>query len=247
MELRSDLATPQFLNFQNEGWVSSPVKGVDRLMLDRKGDEIARATTIVRFQDGLTFPQHCHGGGEELLVLSGSFSDSLTGSAYAGTYVRHPIGSSHAPWANSDTITGEPCHILVKLHFMSDIHETQSLVIDSEKMNTMKVPTENPGIETCLLYENDTTKERVWVEWWNGTMSNLPTKSSYGIGEYFEKRSTGGIEILILEGELMIDSKVYGKWSWIRVPSQWLTENIHTVLSTTDKGSKFWVKTGHLP
>ncbi|ORX87344.1 hypothetical protein K493DRAFT_319673 [Basidiobolus meristosporus CBS 931.73] len=244
MELRSDLSIPQFLRFNDESWVPSPTKGVDRFMLDRKGDEVAKATTIVRFQDGLSFPEHVHGGGEEFLVLSGSFSDSLTGTAHAGTYVRHPIGSSHSPWANKDPGTGEPCHILVKLQFMTDSDETQSLVIDSQTMEATKVSTENPGIERCLLYENNGTQERVWVEWWG---ARSVEQASLGIGNYFQKHTSGGVEIFVLEGELRIEADVYGKWSWIRVPSAWLSQNLTTSISVTHKGCKFWVKTGHLP
>ena len=44
-------------------WISSPSSGVDRIMLDRIGDEVARATTIVRFDPGSAFPMHTHDGG----------------------------------------------------------------------------------------------------------------------------------------------------------------------------------------
>ena len=50
-------------------WVPSPSAGVERMMLDRVGDEVARATSIVRYTANSRFPAHTHTGGEEYLVL----------------------------------------------------------------------------------------------------------------------------------------------------------------------------------
>jgi anti-sigma factor ChrR (cupin superfamily) len=44
-------------------------------MLDRIGDEVARATSIVRYAPHSRFSSHIHGGGEEFLVLDGLFQD----------------------------------------------------------------------------------------------------------------------------------------------------------------------------
>ena len=44
-------------------------------MLDRTGDELAKATSIVRYQPGAHFPTHTHELGEEIFVLDGLFSD----------------------------------------------------------------------------------------------------------------------------------------------------------------------------
>ena len=73
-------------------WTPSPVAGVDRRMLDRIGDEVARATTIVRYAPGSHFPPHVHGGGEEFFVLEGVFEDE-NGHYPAGTYMREPSGN----------------------------------------------------------------------------------------------------------------------------------------------------------
>jgi anti-sigma factor ChrR (cupin superfamily) len=96
------LYTPQM------DWVGSPASGVQRKMLDRVGDEVARATSVVRYAPGATFTAHVHGGGEEILVLDGVFSDEQ-GQYTAGTYLRHPPGSQHSPASQ----TG--CLLLVKL------------------------------------------------------------------------------------------------------------------------------------
>jgi anti-sigma factor ChrR (cupin superfamily) len=63
-------------------------------MLDRIGDEVARATSIVRYAPHSRFSAATHGGGEEFLVLDGVFQDEH-GDYPAGTYVRNPPTSGH--------------------------------------------------------------------------------------------------------------------------------------------------------
>ncbi len=50
-------------------WVDSPQPGVERMMLDRIGDEVARATSIVRYAPNSQFPAHSHTAREESLAL----------------------------------------------------------------------------------------------------------------------------------------------------------------------------------
>jgi anti-sigma factor ChrR (cupin superfamily) len=52
MELNADFSKRVVVHSEKTEWVSSPVAGVERRMLDRIGDEVARATTIVRFAQG---------------------------------------------------------------------------------------------------------------------------------------------------------------------------------------------------
>ena len=77
-------------------WIASPMPGVQRRLLDRVGGEVARATSLVRYSPESRFQFHAHGGGEEILVLEGVFSDEQ-GDYPAGTYVRNPPGTGHAP------------------------------------------------------------------------------------------------------------------------------------------------------
>jgi len=70
-------------------WVASPMPGVERRMLDRIGEEVARATSVVRYAPHSCFSPHVHEGGEEFLVLAGVFQDEH-GDYPAGTYVRNP-------------------------------------------------------------------------------------------------------------------------------------------------------------
>ncbi len=77
-------------------------------MLDRIGDEVARATSIVRYAPKSRFSAHTHGGGEEFLVLEGVFQDEH-GDFPAGSYIRNPPTSSHTPGS------APGCTIFVKL------------------------------------------------------------------------------------------------------------------------------------
>ncbi|TMV08984.1 cupin [Ruegeria sediminis] len=109
MRINADFTKRAAVHFADTDWVKSPAAGVERKMLDRIGDEVARATTIVRFAPGSAFAAHTHDGGEEFLVLDGVFQDE-TGHFPAGSYVRNPPTSSHTPSAQDGAT------ILVKLH-----------------------------------------------------------------------------------------------------------------------------------
>lgn len=109
MRVNADFTKRVAVHFDETDWVASPATGVDRKMLDRIGDEVARATTIVRFAPGSAFAAHTHDGGEEYLVLDGVFQDE-SGDFPVGSYVRNPPTTSHTPSAMAGAT------ILVKLH-----------------------------------------------------------------------------------------------------------------------------------
>lgn len=75
MKVNADFRQRVAVRFDQTPWVPSPQPGVERKMLDRIGDEVARATTIVRFAPGSAFSPHVHDGGEEFIVLDGVFQD----------------------------------------------------------------------------------------------------------------------------------------------------------------------------
>ena len=89
--LRNQFDQRETLDTDTLPWVASPLPGVERRMLDREGGEVARATSIVRYAPGSRFDRHVHGGGEEILVLEGTFSDER-GDHPAGSYLRNPPG-----------------------------------------------------------------------------------------------------------------------------------------------------------
>lgn len=126
-------------------WVASPQAGIERVMLDRLGGEQARATSIVRYAPASCFPAHLHPEGEEILVLSGTFSED--GAHYpAGWYLRNPPGSSHQPSSSDGAI------IFVKLRQMRPI-EHRRVRIDTNDPATWR---HRDGREICPLFTNDT-------------------------------------------------------------------------------------------
>ena len=52
MKLNADLTKPAVARYSEGEWVPSPLAGVERRMLDRDGDEVARATSFVRYAPG---------------------------------------------------------------------------------------------------------------------------------------------------------------------------------------------------
>ena len=146
MRINADFSKRVAVHFDDVPWVASPAPGVERKMLDRIGDEVARATTIVRFAPGSAFKAHTHDGGEEYLVLDGVFQDEL-GDFPVGSYVRNPPTSRHTPAAMDGAI------ILVKLHQFQpeDRHQVQ--------INT------NIGADPVLPLFHD-AHEEVRIETW---------------------------------------------------------------------------------
>lgn len=106
--LNADLTLPAIMHAANLPWLASPLPGVERRPLFRIGGEKARATSLVRYAPGSHFNAHEHPGGEEFVVLEGVFEDER-GQYPAGSYVRNPPGSAHAPRS------GEGCMIFVRL------------------------------------------------------------------------------------------------------------------------------------
>jgi anti-sigma factor ChrR (cupin superfamily) len=143
MQINADLSQRAVAMTEEMEWVDSPLAGVQRRMLDRDGEEVARATSIVRYAPNSHFSAHTHGGGEEFLVLEGLFSDEH-GDYGSGSYVRNPPGSSHTPYSK------DGCVILVKLQQMDD-DDQETVRIDTARAEFQA--TDNPGIKRQVLFE----------------------------------------------------------------------------------------------
>jgi anti-sigma factor ChrR (cupin superfamily) len=75
------------------------------------GDEVAKATSVVRYELNTRFARHHHELGEEILVLDDIFIDE-EGDYPAGTYIMNPPGSSHSPFSESGcTLFVKLCHL----------------------------------------------------------------------------------------------------------------------------------------
>ena len=198
-------------------WTPSPKLGVDRRILDRVGGEVARATSIVRYEPGASFERHLHVGGEEILVLEGVFSDEQ-GDYPAGTYIRNPPGSSHAPFSR------DGCILFVKLWQFSG-HDSEMLRIDTR--NAVWRQGLVPGLSVMPLHSFDGVNTAL-VRWAPDTRFNLHSHP-------------GGEEILVLEGMFRDEAGDYPALTWLRSP-RW---SQHAPF-TGENGALIYVKVGHL-
>jgi len=216
MQLHADLNQRAVIDPETLAWSPSPMAGVERRMLERSGAEVARATSLVRYAPGSRFERHSHGGGEEILVLEGTFSDEL-GDYPTGTYLRNPVGSEHAPYS------AEGCTILVKLRQMHPADQTR-LVLDTH--TSPWFPGLVNGLEVMPLHGFG-SEHVALVRWAPGTR--------------FQPHShPGGEEILVLDGVFQDEHGDYPAGSWLRNPPG----SIHRPWS--EPGCTIWVKTGHL-
>lgn len=216
MQIRAEFNERVVVRPDDQVWVPSPMTGVERMMLDRIGGEIVRATSLVRYAPGSSFQRHVHGGGEEFLVIDGVFSDE-TGDFPAGAYVRNPPGTSHAPG------TAEGCTIFVKLHQFAP-GDSARVVIDTRSAAFR--PGLVPGLSVLPLHAFG-GESAALVRWAPGT-------------HFTSHRHWGGEEILVVEGVFEDEHGRYPEGSWIRSPH--LSQ--HTPFS--DEGCLIYVKTGHL-
>ncbi len=216
MKVRADFTERVSVRPGEEAWVASPQPGVDRLMLDRIGGEIARATSLVRFSPESFFPFHEHGGGEEVFVLDGIFEDEH-GSYPAGTYLRDPVGTSHSPFTTGG------CTLFVKLRQFAP-GDTTRKVIDTTR--GVFEPSEFFGIERLALHHFSDVA--VSIERLAAGSSGARTLHG------------GGEELLVLDGSLVLDGEAYPKGSWLRDPGGSECE------IASEQGCTLLVTTGHL-
>lgn len=192
MKINADFDQRVVVHSDQLDWVPSPMKGVDRRPLDRVGDEVARATTIVRYAPGSHFSPHTHSGGEEFIVLDGVFQDEH-GDYPAGSYIRNPPQSSHTPGS-------EPgCVIFVKLWQFEPEDRTHVRVrMDGNLKSEIA-----PGATESLLYQD--ARERIsFIELAAGAKLNLIAKH--------------GGEVLVINGSAREQADALVKNSWLRTP-----------------------------
>ncbi|HEX5320315.1 MAG TPA: cupin domain-containing protein, partial [Stellaceae bacterium] len=145
MEINADFSRRVAIHAAGMPWVPSPIAGVERRMLDRIGDEVARATSIVRYAPESRFSAHTHGGGEEFLVLDGVFEDEH-GDYPAGSYVRNPPATRHIPGS------APGCTLFVKLWQFEPADRTE-VRIDTGRMLWDMSP-DRHGVELIPLFRD---------------------------------------------------------------------------------------------
>lgn len=215
MQLNHNLTQSAVVDSAESDWLPSPAKGVKRLVLEREGGEkTLRATSIVAYDPKSRFAPHEHPMGEEFFVLTGTFSDQ-SGDYPAGTYVRNPPTSSHQPFSD------EGCMIWVKLQ-QFEASDRQHVVIDTTKKD------ENfgsDGFSRKVLFDQYETVEMVVAE----SDTTIPLA-------WFK----GGLEILVLSGQLRQSNQTYKHGHWLRLANR-DTRDIRV-----SQGSELLIKRGHL-
>ena len=191
--------------------------GVERRMLDRIGDEVARATSIVRYAAGSHFSPHTHGGGEEFLVLDGVFQDEH-GDFPIGSYVRNPPTSHHTPRS------APGCTLFVKL-WQFDPADRKEVKLETATA-AYAAASGRPGVEGLPLFRDD--EEDVRLERWRPDAAitlDVP----------------GGAELLVLDGGFEQRGERFEPLSWLRLPAGSVLQAI-----AGSQGCRIWIKTGHL-
>jgi len=217
MEINADFTTRAAVHAAEADWTPSPMPGVERLMLDRIGEEVARATTIVRFAPGSAFSAHTHDGGEEFVVLDGVFQDEH-GDFPAGSYIRNPPTSRHTP------ASAPGCTIFVKLWQMQP-GDRAHVRIDTTRIGDVPDP-DRPGVRVSPLFRDD--REDVRMETWApGTRLTLG--------------DPGGAEVFVLSGGFEEGGEQFAARSWLRLPP-----GLSTPALAGPEGARVWIKTGHL-
>jgi len=216
IQLRMDFTRFEVVDTAALAEVPAPVPGITRRMIERDGGEVARATSIVRYEAGRKFPRHTHDLGEEIFVLSGTFADEH-GRYPAGTYLRNPAGSSHRPY------TDDGCELFVKLRHL-DPQDQQRVVIDTSGGTWH--PGSGPGVQNMLLgrFGGERT---VLVRWAPGTQVPPHTHATVE-------------ETLVLSGELQDEYHRYPAGTWFRAPRG----STHAPFST--EGALILIKVGHV-
>lgn len=217
MELNADFSRRAAVHAARLAWVPSPAVGVERRMLDRIGEEVARATSIVRYAPGSAFPAHVHGGGEEFLVLDGVFQDEH-GDFGPGAYIRNPPQSRHTP------ASAPGCTIFVKLWQFDPADRTQ-IRLGTSDMTFASAPG-RPGVEIMPLFQDN--HEDVRLERW-------------AAGAKIAFAPQGGIELLVLEGGFTEGGEAFAPQSWLRLPV-----GAALLAEAGPAGCRLWVKAGHL-
>ena len=217
MELNADFSRRVAVHAARLPWVPSPMAGVERRMLDRIGDEVARATSIVRYAPGSHFSPHTHDGGEEFLVLDGVFQDEH-GEFPTGSYIRNPPTSRHTPRS------APGCILFVKL-WQFDLSDRTQVRIDTGAL-AYQPATGRPGLELIPLFCD--SREEVRLERW-------------APGAAITTALLGGAEVLVLEGDFYEDNERFEAQAWLRLPAGRTLQ-----ARAGPDGCKVWVKTGHL-
>jgi anti-sigma factor ChrR (cupin superfamily) len=217
--INGNLAAKVSVDTTRMGWTPSPSGTVFRKRMHLVGPpEAGQVSSIVRYEQGATFPSHDHPDGEEILVLEGTFYDEH-GEWPAGSYLLNPEGFRHAPFSR------EGCVLLVKLRQFPG-REREHVAIATHDIPWLPGP--KTGVEIKPLYEQEGFSDIVRLERWAGHAS---------LGELTYE---GGAEIFVLDGSFEDEDGKYAAGTWLRLPDG------ASHRPATESGCVLYVKRGGL-
>lgn len=213
--LNMDFSQRLVIPTRSEPWQPSPANGVWRKPLEREAKESGHTTSIVKYEAGCAFSRHPHPFGEEIYVIEGVFSDEY-GDYPAGTYLRNPPNSHHAPFSK------QGCTIFVKLNQFS-LGDSKEV-----RINTLETSWRDGigGLKIMPMHSFN-TEQVALVKW--------PENETFQPHSHF-----GGEEILVLSGTFQDEHGCYPTGTWIRSPDN----SAHHPFVTEE--TTILVKTGHL-
>ncbi len=191
--IRADFSKAAYVAPEAHRWQISPAAGVERVLFDRVGDEVAMATSLVRYAPGAEFAAHRHERGEEFFVVEGVFEDEY-GSYPMGSYVRNPPGSEHSPRSSAG------CVLFVKLRqFLTD--DTAQVVVD-----TTRLPVASPGeVLVHPLHRFDTEQ----VDLVDGAAATRHSMAAVEVPR----------ELFVLSGTIGVPDHRLKRGAWLRLPA----------------------------
>ena len=144
----------------------------------------------------------------------GTFQDEH-GDYPAGTYVRNPIDTAHTP--RSD----DGCTIFVKLwQFATDDRAQFHAPFDGHRDTVSPVHT----VKKLHSVDQETVEVHRWAA-----------------GQTHCKPYPGGVELLVLKGQVREANETFNTWSWLRLPPGAALD-----LQVGQEGALVWLKHGHL-
>ncbi|NNL64613.1 MAG: anti-sigma factor [Myxococcales bacterium] len=196
--IAGDLGVPVAVDTRALPWRPSPSPDVERKRLHRVGPaESGQVTSLVRYAAGSRFPAHDHPEGEEILVLSGVFSDEH-GDWPAGTYLLNPEGFRHAPFSR------EGCTLFVKLRQLAG-RDRRHVAIATGALAWQ--PTGHDGVADKPLYEQNGYTDRT-------SLLRLDAGAALPACEY-----PLGAEWFVLSGSFHDETGEHAEGAWLRLPA----------------------------
>jgi anti-sigma factor ChrR (cupin superfamily) len=214
--IHGDLSVRVVVDTKVMPWNASPSGTVWRKRLHLVGEaESGQVTSVVRYQEHSQFPPHDHPDGEEILVLSGVFSDEH-GDWPAGSYLLNAEGFRHAPYSR------DGCLLFVKLRQYPGMDRRHVAV----NTHTKSWEPLGGGRERKILYAQPGYQDTSRLERWSADSA---------LGQLAYPR---GAELFLLDGSFEDEHGRYDALTWIRLPTHF------THHPTTQEGCELYVKEG---